>query len=106
MERRSAASGPGALARQKGVGKPIPVVKAPILVTSPETGGYGLLGCSVPVAGRDRLARSFADRAGEAARRVAVPRGDALGVELGADPADRHMSERGVRRGKPARSRR
>src|SRR5215218_2063506 len=91
MERRSAASGPGALARQKGVGKPIPVVEAPILVTSPETGGYGLLGCSVPVAVRDRLVRSLADRAGEAARRVAVPRGDAPGVQLDADPADRSM---------------
>src|SRR5215216_1534276 len=68
-----------------------PVVEAPILVTSPETGGYGLLGCSVPVAVRDRLVRSFADRAGEAARRVAVLRGDAPGVELGADPADRSM---------------
>ena len=91
MERRSAASGPGALARQKGVGKPIPVVEAPIPVTSPETGGYGLLGCLVLVAGRDRLVRSLADRAGEAARRVAVLRGDAPGVELGADPADRLM---------------
>jgi hypothetical protein len=49
MERRSAARAPGALARQKGVGKPIPVVEAPIPVSSPETGGYGLLGCSVPV---------------------------------------------------------
>jgi hypothetical protein len=91
MERRSAASGPGALARQKGVGKPIPVVEAPILVTGPETGGYGPLGRSVLVAIRDRLARPFALRAGEAARRVAVLRGDALGVELGADPAYRLM---------------
>src|SRR5688572_19645041 len=68
-----------------------PVVEPPIPVTSPETGGHGLLGRSVPVAVRDRLARTLADRAGEAARRVAVLRGDAPGVELGADPADRSM---------------
>jgi hypothetical protein len=67
------------------------VVEAPIPVTSLETGGYGLLGCSVPVAVRDRLVRPLAVRADEAARRVAVPRGDAPGVELGADPADRLM---------------
>jgi hypothetical protein len=77
MERRSAAS---ALARQKGVGKPIPVVEAPLPVTSPGAGGYGLWGCSVPVAVRDRLALPFALRVG-----------DAPGVELGADPADRLM---------------
>jgi hypothetical protein len=44
IEQRSAASWPRAVARQKGVGKPIPVVEAPRLVTSPETGGCGLSG--------------------------------------------------------------
>jgi hypothetical protein len=68
-----------------------PVVEAPILPAGPEAGGYGLLGCSVPVAVRDRLVRPFAVRADEAARRVAVLRGAAPGVELGADPADRLM---------------
>ena len=65
--------------------------EAPRQDSSPETGGYGLLGRSVPVIARDRLVRPVADRAGEAARRVAVPRGDAPGVQLGADPADRLM---------------
>jgi hypothetical protein len=32
---------------------------------------------------------------GEAVCRVAVARGDVPGVQLDADPADRHMSERG-----------
>jgi hypothetical protein len=90
-EQRPAASGSGALARQKGVGKPTPVVEAPIPVTSPETGGYGLLGCSALVLAEGRLVRSLAVRAGEAARRVTVARGDAPGVQLGADPADRSM---------------
>ena len=38
-------------------------------------------------------------RAVEAAGRVAVARGDASGVQLGADPADRSVSERGKRPG-------
>jgi hypothetical protein len=75
------------------------VLEAPILDSSPETGGYGLLGCSVPVVVRDRLVRPVADWAGEAACRVAVARGDAPGVQLDADPAYRHMSERGKRPG-------
>ena len=99
MEERSAASGPGPLVRQKGVGKPIPVAKAPILISSPETGGYGLSGCSVLVGVEGRLACPFSVRAGEAACRVAVARGDVPGVQLGADPADRCMSERGKRPG-------
>jgi hypothetical protein len=99
IEQRSAASGPGAVARQKGVGKPIPVVEAPIQDSSPETGGYGLLRRSDSVAVRVRLVRSLSDRAGEAARSVAVDRGDASGVQLGADPANRCMSERGRRPG-------
>jgi hypothetical protein len=99
MEERSAASGPGPLVRQKGVGKPIPVVEAPILISSPETGGYGLLGCSVLVVVGGRLVRPFYVRVGEAVCRVAVARGDVPGVQLGADPADRCMSERGKRPG-------
>jgi hypothetical protein len=99
MKERSAASGPGPLARQKGAGKPIPVVEAPILVTSPETGGYGLLGCSVLVLAEGCLACPVLARAGEAARGVAVARGDVPGVQLGADPANRRMSERGKRPG-------
>ena len=99
MEERSAVSGLGPLVRQKGVGKPIPVVEAPILISSPETGGYGLLGCSVLVAVEGRLVRPFSVRAGEAACRVAVARGDVPGVQLGADLADRCVSERGKRPG-------
>jgi hypothetical protein len=99
MKERSAASGPGPLARQKGAGKPTPVVEAPILVTSPEPGGYGLLGRSVLVLAEGRLARSLTGRAGEGACCVAVVRGDVPGVQLGADPADRCMSERGKRPG-------
>jgi len=82
------------------------VLEAPIQDSSPETGGYGLLGCSVLLFDRDRLVGSLVDRAGEVARSVAVSRGDAPGVQLGADPADRSMSERGKRSGgarRPAR---
>jgi hypothetical protein len=67
------------------------VSEAPIQDSSPETGGYGLLGCSIPVVARDRLGRPFSDRVVEAACRVAVARGDAPGVQLGADPADWSM---------------
>jgi hypothetical protein len=63
------------------------VSEAPIQDSSPETGGYGLSGRSIPVAVRDRLDRPFSVRAVEAACRVAVARGDAPGVQLGADPA-------------------
>jgi hypothetical protein len=65
------------------------VSEAPIQDGSPETGGYGLLGCSIPVVARDRLDRPFSVRAVEATRRVAVARGDVPGVQLGTDPADR-----------------
>jgi hypothetical protein len=74
-------------------------VRSPIHGISPETGGCGLLGCSVLVAVQDRLARPVAHRTVEVARRVAVARDDAPGVQLGADPADRSMSERGKRPG-------
>ena len=67
------------------------MLEAPIQGASPETGGYGLLGRSVLVVVRDRLVRPFSVRAGEAAWLVAVLRGDAPGVQLGADPADRLM---------------
>ena len=67
------------------------MLEAPIQDSSPETGGYGLWGRSVPVVDRDRLVRPVADRAGEAARGVAVLRGNAPGVQLDADPADRLM---------------
>ena len=99
IEHRFAASGPGAVARQKGVGD-ASVLEAPILTSSPETGGYGLLGVlgSRFLFGA-RLGRPFAVRAVEAAGRVAVARGDAPGVQLSADPADRRMSERGKRPG-------
>ena len=73
--------------------------EAPIQDSSPETGGYGLLGCSISVSVRDRLGRPFSVRAVEAAGRVAVARGDAPGVQLGADPANRSVSERGKRPG-------
>ncbi len=63
--------------------------EAPIQDSSPETGGYGLLGCSVPLLAWDRLVHPFADRVGEAAWSVAVARGDVPGVQLGADPANR-----------------
>ena len=75
------------------------ILEARILMSGPETGGYGLSGCSVLFVVGDRLGRPFSVRAVEAARRVAVARGDAPGVQLGADPAYRHMSERGKRPG-------
>jgi hypothetical protein len=75
------------------------VLEAPIQDSSPETGGYGLSGCSVLVLAEGRLVRPFIARAGEAAGRVAVARGDVPGVQLGADPAERSMSERGKRPG-------
>ena len=73
------------------------MLEAPIHGISPETGGCGLLGCSIPVAVRDRLDRPVSVRAVEVACRVAVARDDALGVQLDADPANRSMSERGKR---------
>jgi hypothetical protein len=60
------------------------VAGAPILVTSPETGGYGLSGRSVLVLAEGRLARPLTGRVGEAARGVAVARGDVPRVQLGA----------------------
>ena len=75
------------------------MVEAPRLVTGPETGGCGPSGRSVLVLGEGPLVRPVLARAGEAARRVAVVRGDVPGVQLGADPADRHVSERGKRPG-------
>jgi len=75
------------------------VFEAPIHGISPETGGCGLLGCLVLVALQDRLARLVTVRTVEVACRVAVVRDDALGVQLGADPANRSMSERGKRPG-------
>jgi hypothetical protein len=65
------------------------VSEAPIQDSSPETGGYGLLGCSILVCVGGRLGRPFSVRAVEAACRVAVARGDVPGVQLGANPADR-----------------
>ncbi len=65
------------------------MLEAPIQDSSPESGGYGLLGCSVPLLVRDRLIHPFLARVGEAAWSVAVARGDVPGVQLGADPADR-----------------
>jgi len=67
------------------------VSEAPRQDSSPETGGYGLLGCSVPLLAWDRLVRPLFARVGEVAWSVAVARGDAPGVQLGADPADRLM---------------
>ena len=67
------------------------MLEAPRLGSSPETGGCGLLGCSVLVCVEDRLVRPFLDRAVEVACGVAVARDDASGVELGADPANRSM---------------
>jgi len=75
------------------------VFEAPRQRTSPEAGGYGLLRCSIPVVVRDRLGRPLTVRSVEAAGSVAVDRGDASGVQLGADPANRSMSERGKRPG-------
>jgi hypothetical protein len=81
-----------------------PVSEASIQDSSPEAGGYGLSRRSVLVAAEDRLVRPFPVRAGEAAWSVAVARGDAFGVQLGADPADRCMSERGKRPGGAVRT--
>ncbi len=49
-----------------------PVVEAPILVTGPETGGYGLSWCSLSLSDRERLARWLGHPTREAARRGAV----------------------------------
>ena len=81
------------------------MVEAPIQDSSPETGGYGLSGRSVLVFAEDRLAHFVLGGVGEAAGRVAVARGDVPGVQLGADPVDRHMSERGRRPGGARRAR-
>ena len=75
------------------------MLEAPIQDSSPETGGYGLSGRSALVFLEGRLARSVSGWVGEAAGRVAVARGDVPGVQLGADPADRCVSERGKRPG-------
>jgi hypothetical protein len=64
-----------------------PVVEAPRSVASPDAGGCGLSRRSSSVCDGGRLVRL----AGGAAWRVAVPRGDAAGVKLGADPAYRCM---------------
>ena len=48
------------------------MLEAPIQDNSPETGGYGLLGCSILLCRQDRLGRSFSVRVVEAAGRVAV----------------------------------
>ena len=90
MERRSAASGSCVLTRQKDVGDES-VSEAPRPTSSPELAAMGCLGCSVPVAVRDRLDRPFSVRAVEAACRVAVARGDVPGVQLSADPVYRSM---------------
>jgi hypothetical protein len=76
------------------------VLEAPILRTGPETGGYRLLGVLGPrFLFGVRPGRPFVVRSVAAAGRVAVARGDAPGVQLSADPADRRMSERGKRPG-------
>jgi hypothetical protein len=67
------------------------VLEAPRQRSNPETGGYGLLRYAVPVLAWDRLVRLVPVRAGEVAFGVAVERDEASGVELGADPADRHV---------------
>jgi hypothetical protein len=78
IEQRSAASGPGAVARQKGVGDE-PVLEAPRHGISPEAGGYGLLGYSVLVPVQDRLTDPDV-RVGGVALSVAVERdGDLRG---------------------------
>jgi len=67
------------------------VVKAPIQDSSPETGGYGLLGCSVSLLAWDRLVRPFFARAARSRGVLRLLRDDAPGYKLGADPADRLM---------------
>ena len=67
------------------------VVEAPRQRSSPEAGGYGLLGRSVLIVAEGRLVRLLSVRTGEAASCVAVRCGDAPGVQLGADPAYRLM---------------
>src|SRR5206468_3083381 len=65
----------------------------------------GLPGYLVLVAVQGRLVRPVTVRTVEVAWRVAVARDDALGVQLGADPANRLMSERGKRPGGARRAR-
>ncbi len=82
IEQRSAASGPGAVARQKGVGDE-PVLEAPRHGISPEAGGYGLLGYSVLFPVQDRLTDPDV-RVGEVALSVAVERDGDLRGRAGA----------------------
>ena len=73
----------------------------------PRTRGSGLSGC--PGARSWLSLRAVSPvgfrSAGRGRGRVAVAHGDLPGAQLGADPADRHMSERGKRRGGARRAR-
>jgi len=82
-----------------------PVVEAPILVSSPETGGYGLLGCSVLIAGQGRLDRPSVVRAGEAVWSVAVAARRCLRGRAGRRPCLPVDGERGKRPGGARRTR-
>lgn len=82
-----------------------PVAEAPRLVTSPETGGYGLSWCSVALTDGDRLAPPLTHRTGEAVRRVAVSvRRDHRGI-AGRRPCRPVNGERGKRSGGAHRTR-
>jgi hypothetical protein len=80
------------------------VVEAPRSVTSPETGGCGLLRQTFPLCDGGRHTRAFRYGGGVTAWRVAVLRGDAAGVKLGADPAHRCMVNVGSVPAVPAES--
>ena len=76
-----------------------PVVEAPILVSSPETGGYGLLGCSVLFAHQGRLDRPCVVWVGEAVWSVAVAARRCLRGRAGRRPCLPVDGERGKRPG-------
>lgn len=82
---------PGRASKAERCRETEPVVEAPRSVTGPEAGGCGPLRRSSSVCGGGRLVRPVDDRVAGAVWRVAVPRGDAAGVKLGADPAYRCM---------------
>jgi hypothetical protein len=100
IEQRSAASGPGAVARQKGVGDE-PVLEAPRHGISPEAGGYGLLGYSVLFPVQDRPTHL---RVGGVALSVAVERDEDLRGRAGRRPCQLVCGERGKRPGGARRS--
>ena len=79
------------LARQKGTGKPNQWLKPLHSKPALKLAAVGCCGAWSSVVGGGQLVRVLVRRAGEAGWRVAVLFGDAAGVKLGADPAERWL---------------